>query len=103
MGCSLTTSALRWPLLLLIVLGGLAAWRVFSPTMLDARRPPTAPRPAAVRGELTAEERGTIELFRSASPSVVYITTSSLQRDRVTEPAGHCRGCGRRQLCQKPY
>ncbi len=33
------------------------------------------PRPVSPRGPLTAEELSTIEMFKKASPSVVYITT----------------------------
>ncbi|GIX46902.1 MAG: 2-alkenal reductase [Candidatus Tectimicrobiota bacterium] len=43
-----------------------------------------APRPIAPRGELWREELATIELFRRASPSVVYITTVALRRDIFT-------------------
>ena len=38
-------------------------------------QPPTAPRPVAPRGDLAADEKAAIELFREVSPSVVYITT----------------------------
>ncbi|MBK1703521.1 S1C family serine protease [Halochromatium glycolicum] len=34
------------------------------------------PRPVLARGELAADERSTIEIFESVSPSVVYITTT---------------------------
>ncbi len=37
--------------------------------------PPAEPRPVTPRGDLAAEEKATIELFRRASPSVVFITT----------------------------
>jgi S1-C subfamily serine protease len=43
--------------------------------------PAAAPRGAAPRGELGAEERATINLFRQASPSVVNITTVTVTRD----------------------
>ena len=39
------------------------------------------PRPVTERGELAAEEKSTIELFRSSSPSVAFITTHELRRD----------------------
>jgi len=35
----------------------------------------TKPRMITARGELAADEQATIEIFRNASPSVVYITT----------------------------
>jgi S1-C subfamily serine protease len=42
------------------------------------------PRPVADRAGLTQDERATIELFRRASPSVVFITTHELRRDFFT-------------------
>ncbi|MCF6289578.1 MAG: trypsin-like peptidase domain-containing protein [Desulfobacterales bacterium] len=38
------------------------------------------PRPVVARGDLAADERNTIDIFKSASPSVVYITTTELRR-----------------------
>ncbi len=42
-------------------------------------RPPAEPRAVAPRGDLAADEKTTIELFRRASPSVVFITTLTRQ------------------------
>ncbi len=43
---------------------------------------PTAEaRPATSRGVLTSDEKSTIDVFREASPSVVYITSTQLRRD----------------------
>jgi S1-C subfamily serine protease len=39
------------------------------------------PRTVTPRGDLAADERATIELFRQASPSVVYITSLARRRD----------------------
>ena len=39
------------------------------------------PRTVTPRGDLAADERATIELFRQASPSVVYITSLARKRD----------------------
>ncbi len=41
--------------------------------------PPAEPRPVTPRGDLAADEKATIELFRRASPSVVFITTLAQQ------------------------
>lgn len=41
----------------------------------------TEPRAIAARGELAADERGTIEIFEQASPSVVFISTRQRVRD----------------------
>lgn len=46
--------------------------------------PSAAPRPVAPRGDLSAEEKATISLFRQASPSVVHITTLTVARDFFT-------------------
>ncbi|MGE0432614.1 MAG: S1C family serine protease [Planctomycetota bacterium] len=43
--------------------------------------PLSTPRAVAARGELSGAEHSTIELFREASPSVVFIRTSALRRD----------------------
>jgi S1-C subfamily serine protease len=37
--------------------------------------PPAAPQPVTPRGDLAADEKATIDLFRRVSPSVVFITT----------------------------
>jgi S1-C subfamily serine protease len=44
----------------------------------DAVSPPPAPEPRVVvaRGDLAADEQATIELFETAQPSVVFITTA---------------------------
>src|SRR5687767_5943359 len=54
--------------LLLVMLGilGYIAWQYATPA-------PEA-RPVSPRGELASDEKSTIELFQSASPSVAYIT-----------------------------
>jgi S1-C subfamily serine protease len=51
-------------------IGGIAGTRILRP-----QTPPPVPRVVAARGDLAADERSTIELFRNVSPSVVFITT----------------------------
>ncbi len=46
--------------------------------------PKAAPRAVAPRGELRAEEKSTIALFKQASPAVVNITTLGVERDMFT-------------------
>ena len=46
--------------------------------------PRAEPRAIMARGELAEGEKSTIRLFRQASPSVVYITTSRLVRPRFS-------------------
>jgi len=47
----------------------------------SATAEPLHPRPVAVRGPLSADERNTIAVFEAVSPSVVYITTVQHVRD----------------------
>src|SRR5687767_7941463 len=46
--------------------------------------PQAEPRPVMARGDLAADEKATIEIFESASPSVAYITTSTVQGNYLT-------------------
>lgn len=63
----------------------LLVWTLFSPAAPSRNSqlndPDAEPRSVAQRGDLPAEEQATIETFRKASPSVVYITSSELRRD----------------------
>jgi S1-C subfamily serine protease len=43
--------------------------------------PDRAARPVAARGDLAPDEKATVDLFRAASPSVVYITNLGVRRD----------------------
>jgi S1-C subfamily serine protease len=42
------------------------------------------PREVQPRGDLAADEKATIELFKLASPSVVHITSLAVRRDRLS-------------------
>jgi len=66
--------AARTPLVVLVVLNIMLLIAVA--TLLLAQATPTAePRVVTPRGELGADERATIELFRNARESVVFIST----------------------------
>jgi len=58
--------------------------------LIQPRRPAPLNNPNAVardvtpRGDLSADEQATIEIFQRASPSVVHITTSALARSSFT-------------------
>jgi len=52
---------------------------MLGPTLFG--RPKAEPRPVTPRGDLAADEKSTIELFRQASACVVYITTQVVRRD----------------------
>ncbi|MDH5299686.1 MAG: S1C family serine protease, partial [Desulfobulbaceae bacterium] len=63
----------------MVVLAGLW-WVYFRPARV-ALSPEAASRPVTARGDLAADERNTIDLFRATSPSVVYITNIELRRN----------------------
>jgi S1-C subfamily serine protease len=54
------------------------AYETFQPALFD---PAAEPRVVAARGDLAEDEKSTIELFRNASPSVVYITSIAIRRN----------------------
>jgi S1-C subfamily serine protease len=56
--------------------------------------PPAEPRPVTPRGDLAGDEKATIELFRAASPSVVFITTLSREARGFFEIQEVPRGAG---------
>ncbi len=81
------------PLLLLLV----AAILVLpSCRRLHSAAPAAEPRPVTARGDLAADEKATIELFREASPSVVFITSLAPRHEslfRIAEiPSGEGSG-----------
>jgi S1-C subfamily serine protease len=63
------------------VLGGIVATRFGALGSTSLLAPQAGPRTVLARGELDAEEKATIDLFREASPSVVSITRVALRRD----------------------
>jgi S1-C subfamily serine protease len=66
----------------LVALGGLLALRGGVAQFVTARGTAAVePRAVAPRGPLSTEERNTISIFESVSPSVVYITTVQHVRD----------------------
>ncbi|MCL7489610.1 MAG: trypsin-like peptidase domain-containing protein [Desulfobulbaceae bacterium] len=73
---------IRWPrpFLFWVILAAVVwvAYETFKPSLLD---PDARPRIVTARGDLALDEQATIELFRSASPSVVYITSMALRRN----------------------
>lgn len=75
---------------LLIVVAGLLVWSILRKAPVHVVHAPVAtapppeslePRPVTPQLDLTASEQATIELFRTASPSVVHITNLALARD----------------------
>ncbi len=65
----------------LIALVGVIGWLAFQ-TFQPQRHDPTAvSRSIDARGDLADDEQTTIEIFRNAAPSVVYITSIAIRRD----------------------
>jgi len=57
--------------------------------------PNAAPRAVTPRGDLAADEKSTIEIFKEASPSVTYITNLAVRRTRLSlEPMAVPQGTG---------
>ena len=56
-------------------------WWFFGRAERVSFRQPEPPRAITARGDLAGDEQNTIELFRAASPSVVYITNIELRRN----------------------
>ena len=54
------------------------AYETFQPSLFDSD---AKPRIVTARGDLAEDEKSTIDLFRNASPSVVYITSIALRRN----------------------
>lgn len=65
-------------ILVLLVLGVLLLFKPIEKTLFDSK---AIPRAITARGDLAADEQNTIELFKTVSPSVVYITTIALRRN----------------------
>ena len=74
----------RWRswMLLLLMLG--VVWLLVDRYRYVIYDPTAAPRPITPRGDLAGDEQTNIEVFQQASPSVVYITSLAIQRDRFT-------------------
>ena len=68
------------PVLLLFVIAAslYLLYQSFQPNLYD---PNARPRAVMARGDLADDEKNTIEVFRNASPAVVYITSIALQRN----------------------
>lgn len=69
------------PLLLIILILNYAAWWLFVESGKPKLDPDAAPQPVVARGDLAADEKNSIEIFQSVSPSAVYITSVELRRD----------------------
>ncbi len=90
-----------------VLVGLLAGWAAFfllrgglgrrdgaAPAPAKVSGAPAEPRPVAARGDLAEDEKSTIELFKHASPSVVYITTLSRRAVNFFEVTDVPQGTG---------
>ena len=81
---------LVWAIVFLLVW---AWWRREQGSPLT--NPAAEPRPVLARGDLAQDEKATIDVFKEASPSVVFITTSDVARDMFSlNPIEVRRGSG---------
>src|SRR4051794_12174889 len=74
-------TAYLWPLLAVLALGAVLAWRFWPGLSRSGLDPDAAPRPVTPRSDLADDEKTTIDIFRQASPSVVHITTLAVRQD----------------------
>jgi len=65
-------------IILFLVLFGL--WFIFDPIQRRPLNPDAEPRVVTARGDLAGDEKNTIEIFKNNSSSVVFVTSSTLQR-----------------------
>ncbi|MCL1980717.1 MAG: trypsin-like peptidase domain-containing protein [Proteobacteria bacterium] len=65
----------------IVLIAGAIGWlllQTFQPPLHDPR---AMSRPVEARGDLASDEKNTIEIFRNAAPSVVYITSIAVRRN----------------------
>ena len=79
-GSSLRSRRGRWIVWAVFLLGAALAWLFTERYFGGVHDPDAVPRLVSPRGDLAAEEKSNIDLFRVASPSVVYITRLAMRR-----------------------
>ena len=65
---------------IVLILIAIALWGIFGSKDFVTMNQHSDPRAVTARGNLAEDERNTIEIFKTTSPSVVYITTIALRR-----------------------
>jgi S1-C subfamily serine protease len=74
-----------WPLLVMLLIAAVVVWRFWPVGAPSGHTNPSAElRVVSPRGELADDEKSVIRLYQQASPSVVHVTSSNLQRDSFT-------------------
>jgi S1-C subfamily serine protease len=66
--------------LAIIILIAMGLWILFNPLGRKRYDPNAHSRAVTARGDLAADEKTTIEIFKNTSPSVVFITSIALRR-----------------------
>src|SRR5262249_5740272 len=85
--------SLLWAFLLLAVVAGLLVW-YFWPWREPLNNPNAAPRPVTARGDLAEDEKTNIKIYKEASPSVVHVTSLTLQETFNLDVQAVPRGTG---------
>ena len=70
----------RIPPLIIVIAVFSGLWLIFSFFERAPLNPKAEPRVVDARGDLAADEKNTIDVFRNTSASVVYITSAALRR-----------------------
>ena len=65
----------------IVVITLVVGWLFFQTFQPSLHNPTAVSRPIEARGDLAADEKNTIEIFRNAAPSVVYITSIAVRRN----------------------
>ena len=84
----------RATLLLALILVAAAGWFFFVSWPPDTAAVRVTPLPVTARGDLAADERNNIDVFKQASPSVVHITTLAAARGFTMDVMQVPRGMG---------
>jgi len=64
-----------------VVITAVVGWLLFQTFQPSLHSPKAISRPVEARGDLAADEKNTIDIFRNAAPSVVYITSIAVRRN----------------------
>jgi len=76
-----TSRRQTWMAVLLLILAALFLYTQVRNWFAGVYNKGAVPRAVTPRGDLAEDEKGTIELFKATSPSVVYITSLAVQPD----------------------
>ena len=80
-GTAGTSRRQTWMAVLLLILAALFLYTQVRNWFAGVYNKGAVPRAVTPRGDLAEDEKGTIELFKATSPSVVYITSLAVQPD----------------------